>query len=133
MLDTSLSSLHVREVFIKLANAVNSEVSHLDQSLKEPILSYDESNKEIYVKFNEFNIKLPTSLLRKSCRCAGCMDELTNKSLIKPTESFNNITPIKITKKGNYAIEINWSDNHRSIYPYLMLDELDKILNVKKL
>ncbi len=60
--------------------------------------------------------------LRVSCRCAGCIDELSGAMLIKKEEIDPEVYPVKIEEKGNYAVAVVWSDGHKSsIYPYKRL------------
>lgn len=56
--------------------------------------------------------------LRFSCKCAECIDEMTNEIKIKKDEISDKIYPVGISTKGNYAVHIEWSDNHKSIYTF---------------
>jgi ATP-binding protein involved in chromosome partitioning len=70
--------------------------------------------------------------LRKSCKCALCVDEFTGKILIKEDKINEDVHPYKIEPKGNYAVAIMWSDGHRSsIYPYerLLSDSIPEYKN----
>src|SRR5688572_4273133 len=63
--------------------------------------------------------------LRLSCRCAGCVDEWSHASLIKPELVPLNITPKGIQAMGNYALHFDWSDGHNTgIYTYDYLREV---------
>lgn len=56
--------------------------------------------------------------LRRNCRCALCVDEMTGRVRLDPGSVSENIRPNKMRPVGNYAIEITWSDGHPSLYPY---------------
>ena len=57
--------------------------------------------------------------MRKSCKCALCIDEFTGNKLLKEEDLDKEVFPHKIEPKGKYAVAIIWSDGHNSsIYPY---------------
>lgn len=63
--------------------------------------------------------------LRMACRCAGCVDEWTHASLLKPELIPGTIKPKAIHVVGSYALQIDWSDGHSTgIYTYDYLREL---------
>lgn len=60
-----------------------------------------------------------------ACRCAGCVDEWTHESLLKPELIPKDIRPKAIDLVGSYAIHIDWSDGHATgIYSYDYLREV---------
>lgn len=63
-------------------------------------------------------VEIVPSDLRKACRCAACIDEMTGAPLLDPNSVPDDIFPQKVEPVGNYAVSIHWSDDHRSIYPY---------------
>ena len=63
--------------------------------------------------------------LRLACRCAGCVDEWTHQSLIKPDLVPPTLKPKAIEVMGNYALHFDWSDGHNTgIYTYDFLREV---------
>ena len=56
--------------------------------------------------------------IRDRCRSALSRDEFTGKPLIKPSDIADDIYPISMNPVGNYALGINWSDGHASLFPY---------------
>lgn len=65
--------------------------------------------------------------LRLSCKCVECIDEMTNEMKIKKEDICEEIYPVNIRSKGNYAVHIDWSDGHKgSIYTFSYLEKLAK-------
>ena len=71
----------------------------------------------------------PYSQLRKVCPCATCR-ELRTQQQQAPANPFQVVTavttpdvhPVHLSAVGNYALNIEWSDGHRTgIYPWDML------------
>jgi Mrp family chromosome partitioning ATPase/DUF971 family protein len=63
--------------------------------------------------------------LRRQCRCAHCVEEMSGKPILDPSTVSEDIYPEHIQPMGHYAVSISWSDGHASsIYPYKMLAEL---------
>lgn len=67
----------------------------------------------------------PVVLLRRACRCAACVDEWTGAPILKPDQVREDVRPVRVNPVGRYAINIEWSDGHRSgIYTFEHLREL---------
>jgi len=121
------------DIFYDLASAVVMEVSkiHFSNSKTKPIFSYNEKRHVIEVQnlhSNEAtNSKEPEnsnketiipSDLRKDCKCAECVEEMTGRQLLKKESVKDNIKPINMGPCGNYALSVDWSDGHKSLYPF---------------
>ncbi len=66
-------------------------------------------------------------MLRKSCQCALCVDEMTRAPLIKPGDIDESVRPVKVQSLGRYALSILWSDGHSSsIYSWAYLKTLEE-------
>ena len=50
--------------------------------------------------------------LRRACRCAECVEEMTGRPLLDPATVAEDIRPVDIKAVGTYAIKITWSDGH---------------------
>jgi DUF971 family protein len=60
--------------------------------------------------------------LRLKCKCAGCIDEIDGRQILKVDKVPKDVHPTNMLKKGNYAVAVVWSDGHRSsIYPFQRL------------
>jgi DUF971 family protein len=63
--------------------------------------------------------------LRLACPCAGCVDEMTGRPILRPETVPEDIHPLAIRYVGRYALQFDWSDGHSTgIYPFSLLREL---------
>ncbi|MFW7381810.1 MAG: DUF971 domain-containing protein [Oligoflexus sp.] len=63
--------------------------------------------------------------LRRQCPCAVCVDEITRERKIKPEDVPQSLRPVVIESVGRYAMNIQFSDGHRTgIYSYKLLRSL---------
>ena len=66
----------------------------------------------------------PVRELRLACRCAACVDEWTNASLLDPSSVPADVRPIRIEPVGRYGLQVEWSDGHSTgIYTFDSLRE----------
>jgi ATP-binding protein involved in chromosome partitioning len=64
--------------------------------------------------------------LRLACPCAGCVDEMTGRPILRPESVPEDVHPLAIRYVGRYALQFDWSDGHTTgIYPFTLLRELD--------
>ncbi|HSM36447.1 MAG TPA: DUF971 domain-containing protein [Longimicrobiales bacterium] len=64
-------------------------------------------------------------VLRLECRCAGCVEEMTGRTLLDPSAVPADVYPLEVSYVGRYALRFRWSDGHRTgIYPYELLRSL---------
>ncbi len=88
-----------------------TESSNDEQTIvTEEIESKEEDSESVSI--------LTTATLRRNCRCASCVEELTGRHLLIQTMVSESIYPIRMYPTGNYALSVDWSDGHRSLYPY---------------
>jgi ATP-binding protein involved in chromosome partitioning len=52
--------------------------------------------------------------LRLHCRCAHCIEEMTGRPLLDPATVPEGVRARGINLVGQYAIQIDWSDQHNS-------------------
>lgn len=112
------------DIYRQLAKSVVSEVAKFKfgkSKYSRPTVSYDENNGVILVvdgtKEGEDTTLSPAEL-RRGCRCAACVEEMTGKQILDPASIPESIKPLDMSPTGNYALSIDWSDGHRSLYPY---------------
>jgi len=121
-------------IFKDLAKTVVTEVAKAKYSGSgRPDIVFDKENHKMLVDGADI---LTPAALRRGCRCAACVEELTGRQILLPSMISDNIAPLKMTPTGNYALSVNWSDGHRSLYPYrqikALVDEAEKSQSVKK-
>jgi Mrp family chromosome partitioning ATPase/DUF971 family protein len=109
------------KIYKNLATAVVSEVAKAKYGSKRPEIVYDKESHLIRV---ESESTLTTAQLRRACRCAACVEEFTGRQILKPSEVSENVRPIRMASTGNYAISVDWSDGHRSLYPYRQVNSI---------
>lgn len=63
--------------------------------------------------------------LRLKCPCAGCIDEWTNKKLIKENAVPLDLEGFKVEPVGGYALSFTFSDQHNTgIYHFSHLRDI---------
>ncbi len=64
-------------------------------------------------------------VLRGSCNCASCVDEVTGERIVFPEHIPESIRAIEARAVGRYALQFVWSDGHDSgIYTFEYLRRL---------
>jgi len=107
-------------IYKDLARSVVSEVAKTKFSQSRPEISYDETNHVIRID----DETISPADLRRACRCAACVEEMTGRQILVPSTIPESIRPIKMSSTGNYALSVDWSGGHRSLYPYRQLRSL---------
>jgi ATP-binding protein involved in chromosome partitioning len=49
---------------------------------------------------------------------------MTGRQILIPSAISETIKPTKMYSTGNYALSVDWSDGHRSLYPYRQIKSL---------
>ena len=63
--------------------------------------------------------------LRGHCPCAQCVDEMTGERRVGPLQIVPDVELVKVSPVGNYAVQLDWSDGHRTgIYSFDYLRSL---------
>lgn len=123
-------SKHSR-IYKDLAESVVQEVSKLLYSNPNdrPQISYNEDTHSIAMNYVDKDGKdasgnLFPAQLRRDCKCAACVEELSGRQILKPEDVPDSIKPSMMKPTGKYALSVDWSDGHRSLYPYRQLKTL---------
>jgi len=118
------------DIYFQLAKSVVSEVAKTKYGLGKngggrPNIVY---NSDIHIievtEAGQEEDTISTANLRRACRCAECVEELSGKQILDPKSVSESIKPISMSPTGNYALSVDWSDGHRSLYPYRQIRSL---------
>lgn len=122
------------EIYRKLAESVVSEVAKAKfgrgKGSRRPEVVYDPERHIIQVAEEGGegvgrNVSTISSAeLRRACRCAEFVEELTGKQILDPRSVPESVKPLSMSPTGNYALSVDWSDGHRSLYPYRQIRSL---------
>jgi Mrp family chromosome partitioning ATPase/DUF971 family protein len=108
------------KIYIQLAKAVVSEIAKAKYSTlssSRPTIVYDKDRHVLTVDDDE----LAPATLRRACRCASCVEEMTGRQILVPSQVSDAVAPVKMGATGNYAWSVDWSDGHRSLFPYRLI------------
>jgi DUF971 family protein len=108
------------QIYKDLATSVVSEVAKTKYSSRRPEIEYIEEFHILQVD----DEPLEPAELRRACRCAACVEEMTGKQILKPSDVSDSIKPLRMSTTGNYALSVDWSDGHRSLFPYRQIRKL---------
>jgi len=111
------------KIYKELAQAVVSEVAKAKFSGvgNRPEIVYNEEKHLIEVDDDE---SITPANLRRGCRCAACVEEMTGRQILIASSVQESIKPMRMSPTGNYALSVDWSDGHRSLYPYRQIRSL---------
>lgn len=127
VLDHTPASKPLRDIYAAMAADVHAELDRLAESHR------DKATVEFRPEAHVVVFKLPghepfalaPALLRRSCQCALCVEEMTGRRVLRDADVRDTVTPTVIQTKGNYAIGMHFSDGHTSsIFPFSRLLEL---------
>ena len=92
----------------------------------EPTQIVEESDREISIQWSDgTETRYSAAQLRRSCPCAGCMDEWTGKKTLDDAKVADDLTITHTSIVGRYALNFHFSDGHDTgIYSFKYLQEL---------
>lgn len=119
-------------IMTDFAAEVVREISRLRSGLIDlPKVTYEPDTGIVFLH-NKIQYQLKPTTLRILCQSALSVDELTGEQLITENDLPDDLRPLSMTPVGNYAIGIQWSDNHSSLIPYRMIfDYLEQSKSLK--
>ncbi len=119
----------VSKRYSEIAEAVVREVSKITfGGIVEPDVTYEPDKGILFSDVSSAAVVINPAELRRHCRCAHCIEEMTGKQILKAEEVSESIQPTGIHKMGNYAVSVQWSDQHSSIYSYDLLKTVSNSL-----
>jgi DUF971 family protein len=81
----------------------------------QPVQIIEESDSEITITWSDDSESHYTAAhLRRSCPCAGCVNEWTGEKMLKPEDVSDDITIDRTALVGRYAVNFQFSDGHET-------------------
>ena len=81
--------------------------------MNEPVQIVEESDRELSIKWSDdTETHYTAAQLRRSCPCAGCINEWTGEKMLNPAEIADDITITHTSIVGRYALNFHFSDGH---------------------
>jgi Mrp family chromosome partitioning ATPase/DUF971 family protein len=113
-------------IYNELASSVIQEVEklHYSETNSRPTVNYNEESNILDFNFGDSADVIPSAELRRDCKCAACVEEFTGRQILKPEDIPDSVRPTNMNPTGNYALSVDWSDGHRSLYPYRQIRAL---------
>ncbi|KAK9695648.1 Taurine catabolism dioxygenase TauD, TfdA family [Popillia japonica] len=82
-----------------------------------------DDNESLEVKYQKRTDKFPLVWLRDNCTCENCFHKSSQSRIINWKEFDINIKVNSVEAKDDNNIEINWNDNHKSVYSWDWLEK----------
>lgn len=107
-------------------NASTKPSAKATASTATDVIQYDPNTNEIIYKpqRNAKQILVNPYNLRINCRCATCIEEFTGERLLDTSTVPPLVKPLNMNRIGRYAVAIDWSDGHKSLFPYKAIANL---------
>ena len=92
----------------------------------EPVQIVEESENSVSITWSDDSRTVYSAAeLRRSCPCAGCVNEWTGEKMLDPGQIAEDITFSSISIVGRYALNFHFSDEHDTgIFSYAYLRKL---------
>ena len=92
----------------------------------EPVQIVEESDSEVSIKWSDdAETRYDAVQLRRSCPCAGCINEWTGEKMLDDTRIPEDISFEHTSIVGRYALNFHFSDGHDSgIFSFAFLRKL---------
>jgi Mrp family chromosome partitioning ATPase len=127
----SITAIQMKELVTKVISELKKLESDSEQNAYD--ISFDETSGKIIFKSPEalgIQEEVNPKSLRCDCRCALCVEEMTGAALLDPDSVPGDIRPVSMAPIGRYAMSVDWSDSHKSLYPFKQIERL--VTAVKK-
>lgn len=124
-------SVVAREM-LSLADSVESEIEKMED--QQQTINYDAQQNLLHYSgklgggkdgpLRDVEVTVTPFDLRCDCRCALCIEEMTGKQLLDVLSVDPNVKPVNMAPIGRYAMSVDWSDGHKSLYPFKQIAAL---------
>lgn len=97
--------------------------------MPEPLQIVEESDSEISIKWSDdAATRYDAATLRRSCPCAGCINEWTGEKMLDDKGISDDLTIDHVSIVGRYALNFHFSDGHDTgIFSFTYLRKLSGI------
>lgn len=97
--------------------------------MSEPLQIVEESDSEISIKWSDdAETRYDAATLRRSCPCAGCINEWTGEKMLDDKGISDDLTINHVSIVGRYALNFHFSDGHDTgIFSFAYLRKLSGI------
>ena len=83
--------------------------------MAEPVQIIEESDSEVTIKWSDdAETRYDAVQLRRSCPCAGCINEWTGEKMLKDSNVPDDLSFKNISIVGRYALNFHFSDGHET-------------------
>ncbi len=95
----------------------------------EPVQIIEESDSEISIKWSDdTETRYDAVSLRRSCPCAGCINEWTGEKMLDDSRVPDDLTITHVSIVGRYALNFHFSDTHDTgIFSFAYLRKLSDV------
>jgi len=114
----------VASTFMSLAHSTVKAVEELRQRRSVPEVVAECDGATLAVTLNGKTARVPARAVRLNCQSAKMVDEFTGAKLFKEEDIAADVRIIKIATAGRYAVSIDWSDAHSSLFSYTLLSRV---------
>lgn len=92
----------------------------------EPVEIIEESDREISIRWSDDSTSsFSAAQLRRSCPCAGCINEWTGEKMLDEADIPDDISISTVSIVGRYALNFHFSDAHDTgIFSFRYLHDL---------
>jgi DUF971 family protein len=92
----------------------------------EPVRIIEESDSEVSIEWSDgTETRYNAAQLRRSCPCAGCIDEWTGKKTLDDRAVADDLAFRHVSIVGRYALNFHFTDGHETgIFSFAYLRKL---------
>lgn len=109
--------------FYRLAAETVEAVPDLSKRFK-PTLRPEASGSLLILSAEDAEYAIPAREVLLQCRSAKMRDEFTGAPLFREEEIPANVVAKKVSTAGRYAMNVDWSNGHNSLFPFTLLKEI---------
>lgn len=124
VLNGAVRNSGLAEEFTNLARETVAAVRELKTGRAAPSVVSENSGSSVVMTLPDRVCRTPARALRLRCQSARMIDEFTGAKLFREQDIAMDVTVTKIVTAGRYAVSIEWSDGHSSLFSYSLLEQV---------